>query len=302
MTRPLGVGLQLPEVERPVRWREQLAIAQLAESVGFDSLWVGDHLLYEFPDGRTGPWEAWSQLAALAAATQRVLIGPLVAVPAFHTPVMFAKKAITVDEISAGRLWLGLGAGWNRVEFEAYGFPFDRRIDRFEEAFGIIRRLLRGERVDAAGEFHSVRGAEILPSGPRPLGPPVMIGSTGERMLAMTLPYVSAWNAWWASFGNTPRGVRPLLDRVDRIAESVGRDPGDIDRTVALLVQLPGGEGRKMGARHERVDPIGGSPREIAEALAAFADVGIAHVQLVVDPITEASVEALADVLAVLDG
>lgn len=302
MTRPLGVGLQLPEVERPVRWREQLAIAQLAESVGFDSLWVGDHLLYDFPDGRTGPWEAWSQLAALAAATQRVLLGPLVAVPAFHTPVMFAKKAITVDEISAGRLWLGLGAGWNRVEFEAYGFPFDRRVDRFEEAFGIIRRLLQGERVDATGEFHTVRGAEILPPGPRPLGPPLMIGSTGERMLAMTLPYVSAWNAWWASFGNTPRGVRPLLNRVDRIAESVGRDPGDIDRTVALLVQLPGGEGRKMGARHERIDPISGSPAEIADAVAAFADVGIAHVQLVVDPITEASVEALAGVLAVLDG
>lgn len=302
MTRPLGVGLQLPEVERPVRWREQLAIAQLAESVGFDSLWVGDHLLYDFPDGRTGPWEAWSQLAALAAATQRVLLGPLVAVPAFHTPVMFAKKAITVDEISAGRLWLGLGAGWNRVEFEAYGFPFDRRVDRFEEAFGIIRRLLQGERVDATGEFHTVRGAEILPPGPRPLGPPLMIGSTGERMLAMTLPYVSAWNAWWASFGNTPRGVRPLLNRVDRIAGSVGRDPGDIDRTVALLVQLPGGEGRKMGARHERIDPISGSPAEIADAVAAFADVGIAHVQLVVDPITEASVEALAGVLAVLDG
>jgi len=301
MSRPLLVGIQLPEVEREVRWSEQVAIARLAEAVGFDSVWVGDHLLYDFPDGRTGPWEAWSQLAALSVATERVMLGPLVAVPGFHTPVMFAKKAVTVDEISSGRLILGVGAGWNRTEFEAFGFPYDRRVDRFEEAFHVVRRLLAGERVDAAGEFHTVVGAEILPAGPRQGGPPMMIGSTGERMLTITLPHVDIWNAWWSHFANSPAGLRPLLDKVDRVAESVGRDPGQIERTVAILVQIPGGAGRKMGDSHAKGDPITGTAAQIADGIAAFAGVGVTHVQLVVDPITEASVEKLADVLEILD-
>src|SRR3990172_2176684 len=110
MARPLRVGLQLPEVEREVRWPEYVAMARAAEEVGFDSVWVGDHLLYR-GDGRPerGPWEAWA---------------------------MLARQAGTVDEISGGRLVLGIGAGWNEAEFRAFGFPYDARVDRFEEAFG----------------------------------------------------------------------------------------------------------------------------------------------------------------------
>src|SRR6476620_1329169 len=106
--RPLGVGIQLPEVEREVRWPELRAIARLAEAAGFDSIWVGDHLLYRYAGGESrGPWEAWTTLAALAEATDRVALGPLVAASAFHAPFMLAKQAATVDEVSGGRLVLG---------------------------------------------------------------------------------------------------------------------------------------------------------------------------------------------------
>jgi len=132
-SRPLRVGIQLPEVEREVRWPEYLAMAQAAEAVGFDTLWLGDHLLYRYPDGSTrAPWEAWTMLAGLAAATSRIRLGPLVASTAFHAPAMLAKLAATVDEISGGRLVLGLGAGWNETEFRAFGIPFDRRVARFD--------------------------------------------------------------------------------------------------------------------------------------------------------------------------
>ena len=134
--RPLKVGIQLPEVEREVRWPEYVAMARLAEDVGFDSLWLGDHLLYRSPDrGARRSWEVWTMLAAIAASTSRIALGPLVACTSFHNPAMLAKQAATIDEIAGGRFVLGLGAGWSETEFRAFGFPFDHRVDRFEEAF-----------------------------------------------------------------------------------------------------------------------------------------------------------------------
>ena len=145
MPRPLRVGIQLPEVERDVRWGEYVSLAKSAEAAGFDSIWLGDHLLYR-DDGRAerAPWEAWTLLAGLAAVTERMRLGPLVACLAFHPPGVIAKMAATVDEVSGGRLVLGVGAGWNEPEFTAFGIPFDQRASRFEEAFGIVQRLLAG--------------------------------------------------------------------------------------------------------------------------------------------------------------
>jgi probable F420-dependent oxidoreductase len=302
--RPIGVGVQLPEVEREVRWPEIRAIARTVEQAGFDSIWLGDHLLYRFADGSTrGPWEAWTTLAALAEATERVAIGPLVAAMGFHAPFMLAKQAATVDEISGGRLILGIGAGWNETEFAALGAPFDHRIARFEEAFTIVRTLLAEGRIDFQGEYHVARDAELLPRPARPGGPPILVGSSGPRMLAATLPYADAWNAWYADTGNAPSGVPRLREQVDAAAREAGRDPAAIERTVAVLVQLPGGTGREMGDTDERqqVTPLSGEAETMAEALRAYAREGIGHVQLVVDPITEASVAALAPVLELLD-
>ncbi|HEY7522047.1 MAG TPA: LLM class flavin-dependent oxidoreductase [Candidatus Limnocylindrales bacterium] len=302
--RPLKVGIQLPEVEREVRWPEILDMARAIEDRGFDSVWVGDHLLYRWADrDPRGPWEAWTMLAALAAATSRVAIGPLVACTAFHAPAMLAKQAATVDEISGGRLIVGLGAGWNETEFRAFGFPYDHRVDRFEEAFTIIRSLLQDGKVDFEGRFYSARDCELLPRPSRPGGPPMLIGSNGPRMLRIALPHADAWNSWYADTGNAPQGVARLRTIVDDACRDVGRDPAQVERTVAVQVQLPGGSGRVMGddASGEAPKPLTGSAETIAAALRAYADEGIGHVQLVVDPITRHSMEQPAPVLEALD-
>lgn len=303
MTRPLKVGIQLPEVERIVPWAELREMARTAESIGLDSLWVGDHLLYRYPDGDArGPWEAWSLLAALAAVTERVEIGPLVASVSFHNPAVMAKMAADVDAISNGRLILGLGAGWNETEYRAYGLPFDHRVSRFADAFAIIRGLLRDGRVDYHGTYHSAPDCELHPPPQRPGGPPLMVGSIGERMLALTLPWVAAWNAWYTWFGNAPEGYAALRDRVDAACRAVGRDPAEVERTVALLVGLPGATGRRNGDLSEpHPEPIDGSPEALAGALRAFAAEGVGHVQLVLDPITVESIRALEPMLVLLD-
>ncbi|HEX5451005.1 MAG TPA: LLM class flavin-dependent oxidoreductase [Candidatus Limnocylindrales bacterium] len=302
-SRPLRVGIQLPEVERIVRWPELVAMARRAEDAGFDSLWLGDHLLYRLPDGSSrGPWEVWTSLAAVAAATSRIRLGPLVAATAFHAPAMLAKLAATVDEISGGRLILGLGAGWNAVEFEAFGFPFDHRIDRFEEAFTVIRTLLREGAIDFDGRYVRARHAELLPPPGRPGGPPILIGSTGPRMLSITIPHVDAWNAWFKEFGNRPEGLAPLTAAVDAACRAAGRDPSEVQRTVAVLVRLPGGTGRVMGdSAGATVSPLTGDAATIAGGLRAYAAVGIDEVQLVVDPITLESIDRLVPVLEDLD-
>ena len=297
----MKIGVQLPEVERPVSWAEMRDIALAAEGVGFDSVWVGDHLLYRDADGNTaGPWEAWSILAGLAEATERVVIAPLVAATAFHSPAMLAKKAATVDEMSDGRLVLGLGAGWNETEFAAFGFPFDRRASRFEEAFTIIRTLLSEGEIDFDGEFYTLRDCELVPRARPDI--PLMIGSQGPRVLRTSLPHVDGWNGWYAWFGNTPEGAKSVNDRVDEICHEVGRDPSTVWRSVTVLVEAPGAAGNAERAKRWDDPPaLGGSPSEIAEGLLAYREVGIDEVQLVVDPITTASVEWLGQVLAQLD-
>ncbi len=295
--RLIKVGIQLPEVERIVRWPEMRAIARLAEDAGFDSLWIGDHLLYrEEVRGVRGPWEAWTTLAGLADATSRISIAPLVASTSFHAPAMLAKMAATVDEISGGRLILGLGAGWNQVEYDAFGFPYDHRISRFEEAFTIIRRLLRDGTCDFEGTYYTVRDCELLPR-PREGGPPLLIGSKGERMLSITMPHADAWNIWYDEIDNSPSGLAPFRDLVDAACRTAGRDPAAVERTAAVLVRLTGGVGRGDAGSLRGLPPLAGSSEEIAAGLRAYAAEGIGHLQLVLDPITEASVAELAPAL-----
>jgi alkanesulfonate monooxygenase SsuD/methylene tetrahydromethanopterin reductase-like flavin-dependent oxidoreductase (luciferase family) len=282
------IGVQLPEVERVVRWDELRRMAVLAEDVGLDSVWVGDHFLYRDARGERGPWEAWTQLAAIAAVTTRVQIGPLVAALPFHPPAMIAKLAATVAEISGGRLVLGVGAGWNDVEFRALGLPFDGRVARFEEAFTIVRRLLDGDKVTVHGEHHSVEDCILLPQPPRV---PVMIGSVGARMLQISLPHVAAWNAWFTEFSNRPEEVPSLLARVDAACERAGRDPATLEKTLAVLLDFGSGE-----PRNHSINPIRGSREEMADALRAIAAAGVDGVQLVLDPITEETIGAAAEV------
>jgi alkanesulfonate monooxygenase SsuD/methylene tetrahydromethanopterin reductase-like flavin-dependent oxidoreductase (luciferase family) len=301
--RPLKVGVQLPEVEREVRWPELLDMVRAIEDLGFDSVWVGEHLLYRWEDRPArGPWEAWTLLSAIAASTSRIELGPLVACTNFHNPALLAKQAALIDEVSGGRFVLGLGAGWNETEFRAFGFPYDHRIDRFEEAFTIIRTLLRDGAIDFDGRWYQARDCELLPRGPRPDGPPLMIGSIGPRMLRATMAHADSWNAWYNDTQNHPAGIPRLRDLVDEACRDVSRDPAAVERTVAALVRLPGGAGRLQGSTGQAaIPPLPGDPAALADALGGFAREGIDHVQLVVDPITLDAIRAVASVLAELD-
>lgn len=296
----MKIGVQLPEVERVVSWAETKEIAQTAEQGGLDSLWVGDHLLYRDARGSRGPWESWSLLAALGEATERVVLGHLVAATSFHAPAMIAKKAGTIDEISGGRLILGLGAGWNRVEYEAFGFPHDNRVSRFEEALIIISTLIRRGSIDFDGDYYSLRGMELLP--PARASMKLMVGSNGPRMLLIALPLVDMWNTWHDSYGNDPAGLLELMADVDEICHQVGREPAEIERTAAVYVQLPGGKGRVAGdpKAREESPPITGSREQIAEGLAAFAATAVTHIQVVLDPIDAPAVEELAETVALV--
>jgi alkanesulfonate monooxygenase SsuD/methylene tetrahydromethanopterin reductase-like flavin-dependent oxidoreductase (luciferase family) len=289
----MQVGVQLPEVEREVRWPEYRAMARTTEEVGLDSIWLGDHLLYR-GDGREerGPWEAWTLLAALAAVTERVRLGPLVACASFHPPGLIAKMAATIDEMSGGRFILGLGAGWNQTEYRAFGLPYDHRVSRFAESFEIVRRLVAGERATLAGRFWQCEDAVLLPRPARRL--PLMVGSAGERMLQITLPHVESWNCWYSWYGNTVEGFAALSARVSAAAEEVGCDPAAIARSACVLVELePGAVTRPHADRDVR--PV--ALRELPSHLRALGDAGAAEAILILRPIDEPSIRAVGDCL-----
>jgi probable F420-dependent oxidoreductase len=279
------VGVQLPEVERVVRRDELAGIARAAEELGFDSLWVGDHLLYR-GDGRPerGPWDCFATLAWLAGITERVELGPLVACTAFHPPGILARQLAAIDELSGGRLVAALGAGWNRTEFEAFGIPFDEHVSRFEEAFTIVRQLLAGERVTFHGRFHRVDDALLLPPPAR--RPKLMIGANRPRMLSIALPHVDAWNTWFTHYGNTPEGFALHNAEISKAAERAGRDPAGLERSACVLVRC--GEGGER-PNVEAVDAA-----SLKTHLAALAEAGADEAILVLDPITEDALRSLS--------
>jgi probable F420-dependent oxidoreductase len=283
-------------------WSNLLDLARRAEDLGFDSLWLPDHVLLGRDDEShaIGAWECWSLLAALAAATSLVELGALVTCTPFRNPALLAKMASTVDEISGGRLVLGLGAGWAESEFHAFGVPFDHRVDRFEEAIQIICPLLREGHVDFAGIYYQARDCALRPPGPRLHRPPIMVGASGPRMLGLIARYADAWNA---DFGSSPESIRGLNDAVDAACRDVDRDPATLERSASVFVDVAGhaqpGDHWIADVRAGRA--ISGSPEELATALRAYADAGIRHVQVWLDPNTVAGVEAFAPVLALLD-
>src|SRR3954453_15200982 len=291
----MRLGVQLPEVERLRPWPEYVAMARAAEEAGFDSIWVGDHLLYRY-DGREerGPWDAWTLLAALAAVTDRVRLGPLVACAAFPPPGLLGRRAAAVHEVSGGRLTLALGAGWNEAEFQAFGLPFDRRASRFVESFDVVRRLLAGDRVTVVGNFVETEDAVLLP---RPESAPLLyVGSVGERVLRATLPHVNGWNCWYDWFGNTPAGFTEANDRVSRLAADSGRDPGEGLRSATVFVALDDAAGDRPYTAD--APPLRGRPDVIAARLREFAAAGVDEAILVVSPIAERSIRRLGGVVA----
>jgi alkanesulfonate monooxygenase SsuD/methylene tetrahydromethanopterin reductase-like flavin-dependent oxidoreductase (luciferase family) len=284
----MRVGVQLPEVEYAASREEVAAMAGAAEEVGFDSVWVGDHLLYREPD--RGPWDAWTTLAWLAGITERVELGPLVACTAFHPPGVLARMAATTHELSGGRLVLGLGCGWNEVEFRAFGLPFDHLVSRFEEAFTIIRQLLAGEHVTFDGRYHRADDAVLLPAPASP--PKLMLGANAPRMLAIGLPHVASWNTWFSRYGNTVEGFAAENAGIDAAAERAGRDPASLERSACVFVSV-----ESVGARNndDDVEPV--PAEDLAAHLRALADAGADEAIVVADPITEVSIRSLGTVI-----
>jgi alkanesulfonate monooxygenase SsuD/methylene tetrahydromethanopterin reductase-like flavin-dependent oxidoreductase (luciferase family) len=303
------LGIILPEGEgdldgRTPRWSDYVAMARLTEEAGFDSLWFVDHLIYRNDaSGRPpqGAWECWSVLAALAAATSRVELGSLVTATSFRNPALLAKMADTIDEISGGRLILGLGAGWNEVEYRMFGYPFDHRVDRFAEAFTIISGLLSDGAIDFEGQYYSARECELRPRGPRPGGPPIMVGSRGPRMLRLTLPSVPIWNGWLCDATSYPEAYPALVEPVDDACREVGRDPGTLEHTVSISVDP---SGKREFPEHwylqddlNAARPLSGSPEEIAAGIRGFGAQGVSHLQIYPIPPTLATIEALVPII-----
>ncbi len=308
MTERMKIGIFITAMaggmrDGALRWSDLRAMADRTEEIGLDSFWVPDHLIFENPGEQPhGPWECWSLLAALAATTKRIEIGSLVTCAGFRNPGLLAKMADTVDEVSGGRLILGLGAGWHEPEYSAFGYPYDNRFTRFEEAVQIIRTLLRTGEIDFTGERYTLQECELRPRGPRPEGPPILIGAlaTKKRMLGLIARYADLWNGWLVHSRSHPDEVGPLIAALESACLAEGRDPATIGRTLGIMVdQRPEGERTPMA--NPSVIPLSGTNEEIAEALRQFAGHGISHLQIV--PVIQgvAGIEALAPVLDQLD-
>ena len=296
--RPMGLGLMVPMAEGSAfgatpRFADMLAITRTAAAVGFDAVWLIDHFAFKLPpdDEVRGVWECWTMMAGLAAATERIQIGVLVVCAGFRNPALVAKMAESIDEISDGRFILGLGAGWHQFEYDMFGYPFDHRVGRFEDAISIIHPLLREGRADLDGTYSQARDAVNLPRGPRPAGPPILVGTTGPRMLRLTARYADAWNTVWH---NDAAAVAPLMADVDEACQEVGRDPATLVRTAGGNIAMPG----YLGVRP---DPITGDAEAMAATLRGFRDLGLQHFVCGLDPCTPRTVEQFAPVIALLD-
>ena len=273
------------------------AIALQAETDGFDSIWLADHLLYRKPGEPTrGVWECWSMLAALAEATQRVELGTLVVCNSLRNPAILAKIATAVDEVSHGRLILGVGAGWNEPEYQAFGLPFDHRVDRFEEALQILKPMLREGHVDFAGRYYQARNCEDVPRGPRSEGPPLMVGSEGPRMLKLTAQYADLWNT---GYMGKPETMTGRLAKIETACREVGRDPATLGITALIGLWFPDLQANKPSFLD---NPLAGTVQEIATAMRGYAALGVKHIMFQCAPYTDETRRRLTEALQLYRG
>ncbi|MFT4581514.1 MAG: alkanesulfonate monooxygenase SsuD [Gammaproteobacteria bacterium] len=288
--------------------RDIVNFAKLAEQVGLDSVWLTDHFYFDFADfaaigiplppeldgTKSGAWECWSLVSAIAAVTQTINVGTLIASTSFRNPALLARMAETVDDISNGRLILGLGAGDFAFEHRSAGYPFDRQISRFEEAIEIISKLLKGQEVSVDGEFYNVREAKILPKGPRPQGPPLLVGSVfgRPRMTRLTLQYADFWNCFIAFGENNIEQYRDAWKDLQVACDKYARDPATVRRSVSLSISFTDSPFPIPGTQ-----PISGSIAEIADTIAEFAEEGIEHCMIMLHPYTSTGIEQLGRVV-----
>jgi alkanesulfonate monooxygenase SsuD/methylene tetrahydromethanopterin reductase-like flavin-dependent oxidoreductase (luciferase family) len=296
-----------------LQWRQVLEVARAAVDVGFDPLWVTDHLLQESTNaeirrraGLTVPkaaeqlaegyLECFSTLAALAAVLGTVQLGSFVAGTRYRNPALLAKIADAIDSISDGRFVLGVGAGDSEEEHQTFGFPTDHPVSRFEEALAILHGLFTDDELDFSGEHYQVRQARLFPRGPRKAGPPIMIGTfnPGPRMQRLVVQYADIWNVFLGYGIASPEAATAASAVIDDACRRYGRDPASLKRTVAIRVVLP--EGEYSSGPGEQ--PLSGSPEQMAEVLARFADAGMDEVQCAIVPGTVKGVQSFGKVIA----
>jgi alkanesulfonate monooxygenase SsuD/methylene tetrahydromethanopterin reductase-like flavin-dependent oxidoreductase (luciferase family) len=256
------------------------AVAHQAEADGFDSLWLADHLFYRDPGAPTrGIWECWTMLAALAEATQRVEIGTLVLCNSLRNPAILAKI-------------LGIGAGWNEPEYQAFGLPFDHRVDRLAEALQILKPLLREGQVDFAGQYYQARNCEDVPRGPRSAGPPLLVGSeSGPRMLALTAQYADLWNT---GYMGPPETMAEPLAKIAAACHAVGRDPATLGITALIGLWFPDLQAKQPSFFDK---PLTGTVQEIAAAMHGYAELGVQHIMFQCEPYTPEALQRLTAAL-----
>ncbi len=291
----MKIGLMLPISEeepaaRPPSYDHLRDMALAAEDGGLDSVWCADHVLFRSADDpkTRGLHEAWTLLTAIAAVTSRVEIGPLVLCVPFRNPALTAKMAATFDEVSHGRLVLGLGCGWHQPEFDAFGYPFDHRVGRFEEALEIIMPMLRTGTATHEGRWHRVDRADLTPRGPRPEGPPVMIAGKQPRMLELVARHADQWNAAWYGHPDDADELRERLRNLRAALDTAGRDPKTLLLTAGVFVAVADDDDAPENAMR-------GSVEEIADALAGYASMGIGGLIVHLWPRTPEAVTKLAE-------
>jgi probable F420-dependent oxidoreductase len=289
----MKIGLMLPLADDETSgWDDLKAMAVAAEDGGLDSVWGADHLIYRDDGETTGIHESWTVLTAVAAITSRVEIGPLVLALPFRNPALTAKMAAELDEISGGRLILGLGCGWHEPEFTAFGYPFDHRVSRFDEGLQILKPLLRGETVTFEGRYHRAVDVELRPRPVRPNGPPILIAGKQPRMLDLVARDADQWNAAWYGHPETADELRVRLANLRKALDAADRDPATMTLTAGIFVAFDGAEPDAP----ERA--IRGSTDEIADALAGYAGLGISHLIAHIFPRNTDAVRRLAEAAA----
>ena len=273
-----------PATEPNPSHKLMLRDAQQAEKLGFDAVWVPDHFYFERPYGLETYPDLWTLLTAIGVTTERVRIGTNVIAATFRHPALLAKMAGALQELTDGRLILGIGAGNQPHEHNAFDFPFERRIGRFKEYIPILSALLNGETVSVEGRHFTLREASLRTAVPKV---PLWIASGGEQMHALTAQYASGWNAPGSS--GDPAIFKAKYDGLARACRAVGKDVKELD--VCLLVFLAPEPDSATAHRtleglaaHTGLTPdevqartAVGTPDEIAARLRPFAERGVTH-------------------------
>ena len=295
----MRVGIALPVAEdeayRATPYRDLRELVLTAEAAGLDSVWAADHLFYQPSDNPPrGFWESWTLMSALAEATSRVELGHLVLCVPFRSPGLLAYMANTFEEVSDGRLVLGLGSGWHEPEFRAFGFEFARRVSYFEDSLEVLLPLLREGRVQYSGRLLSADG-QLSPRGPPESGPPILIASKAPRMQRLAARHADRWNTAWYAL---PR--EPFWERRNGLwaaCREVGRDQAEIEITVGLLVN---DESVIDDENRERV--LLAEVAVLEDAFAAWQEHGVAKVMCRMEPSTPAMVERVARAAEIVRG